>query len=506
MYHGIIFTGSTRGFRQYLKSIGAYRIRTLCAEQGYNVRVVEHVHMMNVETMEKICDSLISKETFFIGLSQTFLMNFSSMKNIEENLAFIKKKYPKIKFILGGAGQYTPRISNPPWDIRMVGFSDISFKDVLDFCAGKKHMLKHQIYFDGQLNTVHSSMYGSQFDMNKINTIWLPEDDIRPTDALPIEISRGCIFQCDFCSYELNGKKKFDYFRVKDSLVKEIQYNYETFGVKNYVFIDDTYNDSREKLSLVDDVMSEMNFDITYDAFIKPELIAAFSDTIPQLVDQGLVSFTMGIESLNKETRKAISKMPNFKKIEENLLKLKFNEQKKNITFQTTMIAGLPHEPVESIKESYDYFLNECKFADDVIYQPFVMMKGDKEWREREASKIDKNPEKYGYTVYDQTDLDHLDDEQRRHIGRVNNMLYWENEHTNFLDISKLTDEFMQVLKRRQVMAGISGIGAARCAGVDIDDPNGGVKNIPVDDIRKLEENPEFWKRTEDYYNSVINR
>ena len=52
MYHGIIFTGSTRGFRQYLKSIGAYRIRTLCAEQGYNVRVVEHVHMMNMETMQ----------------------------------------------------------------------------------------------------------------------------------------------------------------------------------------------------------------------------------------------------------------------------------------------------------------------------------------------------------------------------------------------------------------------------------------------------------------------
>ena len=506
MYHGIIFTGQPKSWRNYLKTIGAYRLRTLCLQEGYNVRVVDHVHMFNIEQIEKICDSLITKETFFIGLSKTFITNAKVLKTIEKAFALIKRKYPKVRFILGGAGQYVPKIKNYPWDIQMVGFSDVSFKDVLSFLSGKTKSLKHQIYFNGQMNTVHSNLYGTEFQMDQIDTIWLPEDDIRPTDALPIEISRGCIFKCDFCSYELNGKKKFDYFRVKDSLIKELQYNYETFGVSNYVFLDDTYNDSREKLNLIDDVLSELKFDITYDTFIKPELLTAFPDTIPQLVEQGLVSCTMGIESLNPETRKSVSKLKDFGKIEKALESLKFNDQKKNLTIMMTMIAGLPHETIETVTESYNYFLNDCKFADDVFYQPFVMMKGNKEWREREASKIDKDPEKYGYKVYDETDLEHMGEEVQKYVGRIDNMLYWENEHTNFLEMAKLTDEFMEVLRKRQLISGISGIGSTRCAGVDIDDPNGGIKNILVDDIRKLEENPEFWKRTEDYYNSVINR
>jgi radical SAM superfamily enzyme YgiQ (UPF0313 family) len=29
--------------------------------------------------------------------------------------------------------------------------------------------------------------------------------------VLPIEIARGCIFKCKFCSYPLNGKQNLDF-------------------------------------------------------------------------------------------------------------------------------------------------------------------------------------------------------------------------------------------------------------------------------------------------------
>jgi radical SAM superfamily enzyme YgiQ (UPF0313 family) len=503
-YHGIIFAGQVTGWRMYLKTIGAYRIRSLCAKQGYNVRVVDYGHLLDEDTIMRICDNLVSKETFFIGLSKTFMMNPKDMKTFELALAKVKQKYPKLNFVLGGAGQYLPKTKNPPWDIRMVGFSDISFVDVLDYMAGKKNSLQHQLVFKGQLNTVYSKNYSTDYDMGDIGTIWLPEDDIKPTDALPIEISRGCIFKCDFCSYELNGKKKFDYFRVKDSLVQELQYNYEQFGVTNYVFLDDTYNDSREKLNLIDDVLSELDFKITYDTFIKPELLVSFPDTIEQLVEQGLVSCTSGIESHNKETRKAISKKADYWPIENALEKLKFNEQGKNITLQLTMIAGLPHEDINSIKEGYRHYMESSKIADDPVWQPFVMMKGDQEWWETEASKIDKDPTKYGYKVYDMADIKHMDPETQRQIGRMDNMLYWENEHTNFMEVTALTQEFMNVARRSQLLSGIGTVGAARCAGVDIDNPNGGIRNIFIDDIRGIEDDKTFYKRAEDYFDKAL--
>lgn len=497
LYHGIIFTGQTKSWRTYLKTIGAYRIRTLCAQHGYNIKIVDHAHLLDADKMEQICDFLISNETFFIGGSKTFLTDPEDMKAMEVAFSRIKKKYPKMKFVLGGAGTYKSKIENPPWDIQMVGFSDISFIDVLEYLSGKKNTLQHQLMFNGQMNVVYSKNYSTDFDMDNIGTVWLPEDDIKPTDALPIEISRGCIFKCDFCSYELNGKKKFDYFKTIDSLVSEIQYNKEQFGVSNYVFLDDTYNDSREKLNLIDEVLSQLDFDITFETFIRPELLVAFPETVEQLKQQGLISCTMGIESLHGKTRQAISKKKDYWAIEEKVLELK-NE--KNIGVQYTMIAGLPHEEVSSMKESFKH-LQELDAVDDHAWQPLVMTDGSSDF----ASKIEKDPIKYGYKVFDKKDLkdSDLQEQMLTHLGRRDDtVLYWESEQTNFLEVLELSQEFMMEHRKTQRLAGIGSVGQARCAGVEVDTDNG-LKKILTNDLRKLEDDPAFWNRANDYFENL---
>lgn len=486
-----------------MKSIGAYRVRTICAQEGYDVRVIDYTQEIeSVEEILQICEKLISDKTFFISLSKTFITDHDVLLNVETVFSIIKKKYPKIKFLVGGAGDYTPKSVMPPWDFRLVGFSEYSFVDLLSFLSGKSKRLEHQIVFDGTMNTIYGKQYSRDFNMETLGTVWLPEDDIKSTDSLPIEISRGCIFKCDFCSYELNGKKKFDYFRVKDSLVEEMQYNKEQFGVTNYVFLDDTFNDSRQKLELIDDVLSELDFKITYETFIKPELLQAFPESGEQMVEQGIISCTMGIESLYQETRKSIHKGANYNKIEKYLHDFKYNSHNWNVGFHFTMILGLPHEPVDSMKKSFQYFFDN-DMVDDHTWQPLFMTDG----RGDDSSKIEKDHKKYGYKVFEDPAV--MDEKLKgmppklvSMIGRCDNpLLYWENEETNFREVVGLAGKFLYKYRPHQLLAGLSTAGQARAIGYpDIHNENG-LRKIYVDDVRKFAKGN---TRAKEYFKKIL--
>ena len=113
----------------------------------------------------------------------------------------------------------------------------------------------NQIIIDGK---------SSHFDITTLNHQWHSKDCILPGETLPIEISRGCIFKCNFCSYPLNGKKKFDYLRDPALIKEELIYNYENFQTTNYFFADDTFNDSTLKLESLHKVITELPFKIKF--------------------------------------------------------------------------------------------------------------------------------------------------------------------------------------------------------------------------------------------------
>jgi radical SAM superfamily enzyme YgiQ (UPF0313 family) len=57
-----------------------------------------------------------------------------------------------------------------------------------------------------------------------VKTIHTKISNVLHGETLPIELARGCIFKCKFCSYPLLGKKKGTYLRdfsqVKDEMIE----------------------------------------------------------------------------------------------------------------------------------------------------------------------------------------------------------------------------------------------------------------------------------------------
>ena len=441
-YDGIIFTdnagltdkaymkdeGHSSGVARTFsgKAVGAYRLRTEAATHGYNVRVVDMLYSLSADEILDIIDHLKSSKTLFIGFSATFL----SLDN-DEIIHKIKSKFPSLKLILGGGVINTKtyyrynfefKISPEEFDFIVYGFAEKAFIKILDYLSGKSSSLAtEQLAEYPDTYFVNGKKYG--FDIDNLRTVWLPEDAIDKHDFLPIEISRGCIFKCSFCSFELNGKSKFDYFRRVDEIEQEFRHNYEMFGVTEYAFLDDTYNDSREKINLINEVLERLDFDINYCCYIKPELLVSFPEHTQILVDQGLHSADFGVESFHPEARKAYTKGKNLDEMLYSMEKMWYNSGKK-IKNRFFIIAGSPHEPIESTLKTVD-FARDAEWIHNVGLNPLRIAKYNPA-EDFNFSKIDINPGKYGYEVLGDTD---------------DISVNWKNEHTTFDEVKAVVAE-----------------------------------------------------------------
>jgi len=407
------------------RSMGGYQVANHCRSNNISCQVIDFTDMFSNKDLYQIVKKFIDNETLAIGISTSFYRKRNKINYIdtdvnqllnndpiEENILFlfnkIKYEYPKIKIIAGGANSYLVK-DNIVFDAVFHGYSEQS---VVDYLIGLKSS-KKKIYdkIKGVNNIEGSS---GHFDITGLKHHWSVQDCILPNETLPIEISRGCIFKCKFCSYPLNGKKKFDYLRDPEHIKEELIKNYETFGTTNYFFTDDTFNDSTFKLERLYKVFSTLSFKIKFVTYLRLDLIHAHKEQIQLLKEMGLGSAFFGIETLNHSSAKIIGKGMNSEFVKEFLVDLHDTDWKKEIPFTCSFIIGLPGESKESIMRSWDWIKNQ-PFQD--LWFPLRISKGT-----YYQSEFDINFKDFGYEI----------DENG----------FWYNGSMNYVEAKELAEEF----------------------------------------------------------------
>jgi radical SAM superfamily enzyme YgiQ (UPF0313 family) len=281
---------------------------------------------------------------------------------------------------------------------------------------------------DGFSVSVVDDPKAAHFDFVNSDTIWHESDHIFHKESLPIEISRGCIFSCSFCAYPLNGKKKLDYTRDPVHLIDEFTRNYELFGTTEYIYCDDTHNDSAEKLeTLYNQVYSKLKFKIRFSTYIRLDLIAAKPHTAQLLLDSGISCAYFGLESLNYDSTKAVGKGIRPERTLETLHMLKelWDNQ---VTMDGGFIIGLPYDTEETLNK-WTQIITEPEFPmDSMNIAPLGMVRngGKMLWK----SEFDLNPEKYGYYYPD-----------------ANQPTLWENKITG-LNFTRANEISKETIKR----------------------------------------------------------
>jgi len=431
----------------FQRSIGAYQVAHHARKHGFTTQVIDFASMFDPEELAKIISMCVSEDTLAIGVSSTFLnfdrdddaevTNYKSTarpnlykparydtlpSHIGDVLFLLKQKYPGIKIIVGGANSY--RITdNELVDVVFHGYSESS---VVEYLIGLKTG-KKRIYPQSNGLTIVDGA-AEHFDIENLDHFWHENDCVLPNEALPMEVARGCIFKCKFCSYPLIGKKKFDYLRdpirVRDELIK----NYELYGTTNYFFSDDTFNDSTYKLQRLHDVITKLPFKINFVAYIRVDLLYAHPEQITLLKEMGLGHAFMGIETLNPTSAKIIGKGMNSEKLKKFLLELYYEHWKEEILITTSFIIGLPGESIESVQATFDW-ANATPLVSN--YFPLLLKENG-----HFQSEFDINFEKYGYTKHETFKTEN---------GYTRAIDTWTNEHMSSEIAEKMAIEFNSI-------------------------------------------------------------
>lgn len=182
----------------------------------------------------------------------------------------------------------------------------------------------------------------------------------------PIITSRGCPFDCVFCSAsKVSGKKVR--WRSVGNVVKEIKYLLSHHNIKEFHFLDDNFTLNRE---FVFDFCRQINrekFDVVFACPNGVRIDTLDEEILKEMKKAGFYSLSLGIESGSKRILKKIEKGVDLERVLNTIYLL----NKVGIESVGFFIIGFPFETEEDIKETI-YFACESglKKANFMLYHP----------------------------------------------------------------------------------------------------------------------------------------
>lgn len=443
MYNCIIFTDVTDNIGA-AKPLGAYKCAHSLRENGYSCLVVDNFHSWRENELLDLVDLVVDSGTRLIGFSNTFLANSNVPKNPDGStpkysflssgvvfpqgqktqdtvLAAIKTQQPDIKFVVGGA-RANPNESNRQIDYVCLGYSENSIVNLMDHLVKGDELKKSTKNVYGRI--VIDDRKAEGYDFSDSQMVWLPTDVVNQK-VLPLEVARGCIFRCKFCSYPMNGKTQLDFVRNESRLVYELEKNYEEYGIFRYIISDDTFNDNDYKLDLFLNGIKRLKFQPEFWAYTRLDLLARNIDhNFQKLYDMGLRAMQFGIETLNPKAGKIIGKAYDRRKQIEAVQHIR-NKYGNTVSLHGTFIIGLPEESEQSCIDTFDLLETQelplhswLWFGLNIPKNQYVA------WN----SEIGLDYEKYGYKIVS-------DDKESR-------ILNWANQYTTFERAQNLAREF----------------------------------------------------------------
>ena len=346
----VLFNDKSTDVGSFRRSLGPYRIAQSLKDAGYTVQVVEWFSSWSRDDLSLVLDKLLGVETLWVGWSSTFMVSSQQASNRRQQMwsrpladmdwvfDYIKSR-SKAWLVYGGAYAHLFAFDDRI-DTYITGYADTS---VIGYT---------QSLAQGHLppRFVDSRTYPEP-DVGHIDTDWSdPSYCLLPNEALPIELARGCIFQCKFCNYPLIGKRKGTYQRpvaqVRDQMLKA----HAITGCNRFYFTDDTFNDDRDRLAELQEMFKTLPFKPEFSCFLRLDLIERWPETADLLLEMGLVGCFFGVETFNKKSAQCVGKGLDPKRTRAELVRLR-ELWGSNVLVSVGLILGLPYDTTDYFEE-----------------------------------------------------------------------------------------------------------------------------------------------------------
>lgn len=412
-YNVVIFT-ECNGSIGWGRDAGAYTVASRLREQGYSVKVIDFFSHFNFEMFKNAVDTYVSKDTAFLGFSSTHFSTLmpkdwethwstdsrtrkSNMWNVyfpfePDQVAvwfdYAKQKYPKLKIVVGGqkvAQKRALQKKYPMVDLWVGGMADKSILSIVNNFPAK-NFIKSELDY--------GSITEEEFRFSKIH--WHHSDLIFPNEAVPLEISRGCPFNCAFCDYT---KKAVNTWTLDETHLKKVLLdNYDKFGIQNYMITDFQVNENIEKMSMIHRVFTSLPFEIEWSGFGRLDLLNQKTEMIDMLYESGCRSIQWGIETITDRVGPLIGKVTRRQVIEEALQKCR-DSWGDRVIMGSGFILGLPGETLDSCNTLVNWISEQPWLNAWEITPLFIGGYDPSKEYTIDFSKIQRDPKKYGYDV-----------------------------------------------------------------------------------------------------------
>lgn len=362
--------------------IGPYVVASSLEDAGFDVVVIDWFTQQN--NFFDFLDNFVDEKTIMLCIATTFLSPTPIDSNrLEERSAVTKRYYTSTslwhetdndlaewfsscrslldqyntnaKIILGGA-RVDLMYKYPESDSIKLTYKDVDYA-VVGHAEESIIRLAQGIQTNSDThselkNDIHFIV--DTFPKNHCPSVTYREKwAIQQNEALPIEIARGCLYNCKFCYYD----KKASYRKELSSLKEEFIRNYELFGTTNYHFCDDCFNDTRPKVMETCEIIISLPFKINWISYARTDISVKYPETLDIMIDSGARALGFGIETFNYAAGRKAGKGVPPERVQQFLID-SYNKYRNDCLFHATFIVGLPEETEQSQIDTIEWLEN----------------------------------------------------------------------------------------------------------------------------------------------------
>ncbi|MCK9458629.1 MAG: B12-binding domain-containing radical SAM protein [Proteobacteria bacterium] len=344
-------------------SLGILYIAAALKSQGIETKIFD----TNADNAENIEDS----DVFcFSAVHPTYLSCVEIAKKI-------KLKHNKQIIIGGPAATLSKDTIDPVFDSVFVGQAEDT---ILDYVKDFENNSIKKFYTQSKNVDINSLLPLREIlpiSYIKTDSIFSSGTSFKDGGSTSIMFSRGCPFNCAFCSSVKLYNRKIN-FRSLESIKKEITQIKEVYGIHQFRVQDDTFTINRKYLKSLAELLKDL--DIYYRCSTRIDAID--DETMSWLYDSGCREIGIGIEAADNSVLAKMSKGITVEQAKNAMLAMK----KYPIKIRQFFMIGLPYDSEETVDANIR-FIEETK-PDNVVVGRFIPFPGSDMYEHKSEHNI----------------------------------------------------------------------------------------------------------------------
>ena len=329
--------------------LGIAYLGAVAEQAGHQVSVIDC--QAEEITYETFPARIAQTSSDIIGVTATTLLYKSALKLV----TIAKQAQPSAFTMLGGShGTF--------WDIEAL--KEYPSLDIVVRREGEKTLLELLEKLENQANL--SGVLGITYRdgdtivrnddrpfIQDLDSLPFPAHHLMPLEKLehngkllvPLVSSRGCVYWCDFCSTVRMFGRGYR-MRSAKSVVDEMQFVHDKYGVDQVTFYDDAFSVDRNRVVQICEELHKRNLKLIWDCGTRVDMVDR--ELMKTMRDAGCVAVWMGVESGSEAILGAMNKSI---KLEQTRKAFKTAHEVGLMTI-ANVVLGFPGETEQTAKET----------------------------------------------------------------------------------------------------------------------------------------------------------